>query len=295
MATKSSVVSNPRQWRVASQVPVRASSFQRWPPPKRPGLPCVEEREREGSDVRARAEYGDGKRVMETAESRHALKDPAHIWARMSSEISVRDFGGDVSLDQYMRLPVEQYYVLDSELIKFVGGNRFELHVPKINLMNVWLDAVAVIVVQQGSNPPSVNLKTESCRIQGSDVVDSLQLDKRFSLQFEATLTWRNGGRPALTRLNSSNQHNGALARGPLAGGGIFGDTRVDVWCEVVPPFSFMPREILEGSCNLGLQALTQALLPLFLSKLRDDYRMWGRDEAYRKYRSGSKWKVSSR
>lgn len=294
MAAKAPVVSSSRHLGVASLSPIRISTINRSPILKRANTFLVEDCEPEDHDVRACATYRNGRRVTETAESHHILEDPAHIWSTMSSQISVRDYGGNVSLDRYMRLPVEQYFVLDPEIIKYLDGNRFELHVPRINLMNVWLDAVATVAVQQGTNPPSVKLKTESCQIHGS-MIERLKLDKRFWMQFEATLTWKNGGTAAVDRLNANTQHSSYVARGPSTGAGIFGDTRLDVWCEMVPPFTLIPREILEGSCNIALRALMRGLLPLFLSKLRDDYHTWGRDAEYREYRSGSQWKVSSR
>ncbi len=43
-------------------------------------------------------------------------------------------FPGAVSLDSYMLLPVEQYFVLDPRQIRHLGANRFLLLVPRINV-----------------------------------------------------------------------------------------------------------------------------------------------------------------
>jgi hypothetical protein len=46
----------------------------------------------------------------------------------------LQDYGGDVSLSAYMQLPIEQYFVLNPSQITFIGGSRFQLHVPRINV-----------------------------------------------------------------------------------------------------------------------------------------------------------------
>lgn len=39
-----------------------------------------------------------------------------------------------MSLSAYMQLPIEQYFVLNPSQITFIGGSRFQLHVPRINV-----------------------------------------------------------------------------------------------------------------------------------------------------------------
>lgn len=47
---------------------------------------------------------------------------------------ALQDYGGDTSLDAYMQLPVSQYYELDPAMIKPLGGNRFSLLVPRVDV-----------------------------------------------------------------------------------------------------------------------------------------------------------------
>lgn len=42
--------------------------------------------------------------------------------------------GQGVTLSDYMLLPVEQYFVLDPDTVVFLGGDRFTLFVPRINV-----------------------------------------------------------------------------------------------------------------------------------------------------------------
>lgn len=67
------------------------------------------------------------------------------------------------TLDAYMRLPVEQYYELDPSMIKPLGGDRFQLAVPRIQLFNVWLEPLVVVQVHQA--PSQVIIEVMSGRI----------------------------------------------------------------------------------------------------------------------------------
>lgn len=62
--------------------------------------------------------------------------------------------------------------------------------------------------------------------------------------------------------------------------------SQLDVWCEVVPPFNLMPRELLQSSCNTVLSATSSMLLPLFLRRLAADYQRWATDPQYRETRA---------
>ena len=49
----------------------------------------------------------------------------------------LQDFGSDLSLNTYMQLPVEQYYELDPAMIWPLGGKRFALKVPRVNVSHL--------------------------------------------------------------------------------------------------------------------------------------------------------------
>jgi hypothetical protein len=68
--------------------------------------------------------------------------------------------------------------------------------------------------------------------------------------------------------------------------GSITGSAVVDVWCEVIPPFTMMPREVLVGTCNTVISGLVNSLLPWFTRQLAADYQKWAHDAAYRAARA---------
>ncbi len=72
----------------------------------------------------------------------------------------------------------------------------------------------------------------------------------------------------------------------PVGQGQIQANLQMDVWCEVIPPFNMMPREVLQGSCNVVMKALVSSLLPMFVDKLGKDYQKWATDGGYRATRA---------
>ena len=69
-----------------------------------------------------------------------SLKNPARIGCSSAAFFEVDDTcEQETSLDTYMRLPVEQYFILDPSMIEPLGENRFKLQVPRLNFFNVSL------------------------------------------------------------------------------------------------------------------------------------------------------------
>lgn len=211
------------------------------------------------------------------AKSINDLRDPAHLCAKGTMQVDFTDYGNVGALDSYMRLPVEQYSVLDPKLITMLGNNRFLLKVPKIEVMNVWIEPLATVAVLQEENPPRVHLTTEKCEVYGSDMLQALNLDGKYSMNFDAVLTWESA-------LRNGMQQSGN------AKGKITGDARFDVWCEVQPPFHLMPKPVLEAACNVPMDALMKLLLPVFMSTLKSDYQKWATSEDYRAQRAKASW-----
>ncbi|KAJ9529659.1 hypothetical protein QJQ45_014426 [Haematococcus lacustris] len=209
------------------------------------------------------------------------LDDPAQIGARTHCVVKAKErslcTGQDVSLGTYMTLPVEQYFVLDPKQIRHLDGNRFVLLVPRISIFNIWLEPEVEVTVTTEKQPGRVVLQAEHCRMKGSEQVERLQLNSRFCMRFVTQLTWSSG-------LQQEVQGQDGASAGPS--GQIQGNSQLDVWCEVVPPFHHMPRSALVAACNTVLRALVGTLLPLFMRQLADDYVRWSNDPEYRAARA---------
>jgi hypothetical protein len=250
------------------------------------------------------------------------LKDPAEIGARGTATASVRELGGDLSVQTYMTLPVEQYYILDPSKVQFLEGNRFILSVPRLQLLGASLQPV--IEVQVRSEPDAVVLEATDCKLNATGIMGGL--DSKFALRFSTRLTWSsqqqqqqllpassssststaqqqqqqqqqqsswtsvvNGSLPSILQLSRGSNRSNSSPRSPAAAaaaatlpGSITGTAVVQVWCEVVPPFHLMPKSVLENSCNSVLTGLVNSLLPWFMRQLAADYQKWAADADYR-------------
>jgi hypothetical protein len=52
------------------------------------------------------------------------------------------------------------------------------------------------------------------------------------------------------------------------------GDSKLQVWVEVLGPFKFLPREVLQGTANTVLAGLMRTLLPIFTRKCAPDMKL---------------------
>jgi hypothetical protein len=212
----------------------------------------------------------------------------------------MQDRGGAMSLDAYMRLPPEQYNELDPALITALGGSTFLLTVPRLSLFGVWVEPqVTVSVRLADGGPGGVVFESGECRLRGSDLLTQLGLDRRFVLYFHTLLTWQSGppAAPATAAAAAAPtaQPSGSGSGIDVSGSDVSGSSGaikaqvdVQVWTEVVGPFRAIPRGVLQATGNAVMGALMQALLPLFLQKLADDYHRWSTDPAYRARRAAA-------
>ncbi|CAG9461628.1 unnamed protein product [Pedinophyceae sp. YPF-701] len=202
-----------------------------------------------------------------------ALRSPAKIGCKSKSTIEVHDQGGDVSLATYMQLPVEQYFVLEPGMITSLGGNLFRFQVPSLKFFNLRIDPVVEVMVDlvdpEGPRP-RVRLAATKCEIGGSPAIERMGLDRRFRMRMVTEMGWSEG---------VAGEDGGAL-------GCIDGSSKLDVWCEVVPPFNAMPRRALESTCSAVLRATVGQMFPAFLRNLAADYRRWATDADYRAERA---------
>jgi hypothetical protein len=179
-----------------------------------------------------------------------------------------------------MHLPPSHYSALDPDLIESLGGNKFRLRVPRLKVFSLWLEpAVDISVSSASSIDPRVLLKSESCHIVGSELIQKLQLNKRFILNFSTELTWKAAAAALPTTESISFT---SITTKKLPESQIHANLELEVLTEVIPPFHLLPRSVLEGTCNAVLRGLMKTLLPRFLQKLATDYTKWATDAEYR-------------
>mmetsp|Transcript_37590 Transcript_37590/g.90002 ORF Transcript_37590/g.90002 Transcript_37590/m.90002 type:complete len:245 (+) Transcript_37590:280-1014(+) len=187
----------------------------------------------------------------------------------------------NVTLSQYMRLPVEQYVLiklpLDSELTKLDAGSGvdvpemesdnntglFKLLVPPITFTNLTLQPVVFAAVECRKN--EVVIHSHTCVLQGSEFIERTRLNERFDFKVETSLTWED------------NMDSDSF---------IYANTRIEVDVDVPRPFNRIPKLILQRIGNAAVKISLKVIQGTFVENLASDYSKWSQDEPYRLYRA---------
>lgn len=220
------------------------------------------------------------------------------------------------SLHQYMQLPAAQYTCvpmpLNSSLTRIKGtGNQFRLVVPPIslNLPGIPLVKVCPIVFAQvlvDSN--EVSISSHSCIIEGSELIENLNINDLFEFQVKILLTWNNGNgnddddgvgaTETVTEIeieteietDTSTETSTETSKATLNDDDIQGDkgpwirAQSEIKIDVDPPgpFVIVPNKILEAVGNRAIQIVLGALQKNFMKSLGNDFEKWAVDEKYR-------------
>jgi len=181
------------------------------------------------------------------------LRKPVHLCISHSKSNTVKDYGGEVSIDRYMRLPVEQYSMLNESLITRNPNDpdKFILQVPPLSILSVWIQPSVEVSVETLED--RVELKAANCHIDGSNTIIKMGLDKRFEFEAISTMQWKSDGNLAEVTMSGS----------------------LNVWCEKLPPFNLMPTAILQSASNAVLRAAIITIQRIFMKNLIKDYEIW--------------------
>lgn len=166
----------------------------------------------------------------------------------------------NVSLSEYMRLPVEQYASLKMPLnasLKRINNRQFKLVIPSVKLFH--LDVSPIMICDVVQTPQSVEITSNHCILSGSEYVDGL--NGCFKFDVATKIQWTDT--PAKSAIQSLSK----------------------ISLEVDPPhpFKFVGKKILEST---GMVALNAIIESAFVHSLAEDYERWAKDPAYRVSRS---------
>ena len=155
--------------------------------------------------------------------------------------------------------------MLDPQSVTRLGASAFRCRIPRMSFFSVWLEPEVEVEVLIA--PTHVHMRSRGTQLHGSEFVQRSGLNDRFDMFWCTTLTW------------------GAEPDGAPGGAYIDVQTEVKVWCEVLPPFTAMPRSLLSGACNAVLRRAVPALLSALVRQLAGDYRRWATQPEYRQQR----------
>ena len=210
---------------------------------------------------------------------------------------------------------------LNSSLTRIKGtGNQFRLVVPPIslNLPGIPLVEVSPLVFAQvlvDSN--EVSISSHSCIIEGSELIENLNINDLFEFQVNILLTWNDnddavGATLAETSAEISTEietetetktetdtstetsieistetstptandddNQGDRDRGPW----MRAQSEIQIDVDPPGPFAIVPNKILEAVGNRAIQIALGALQKNFMKSLGNDFEKWAVDEEYR-------------
>ncbi|KAL7553710.1 hypothetical protein ACHAWF_017031 [Thalassiosira exigua] len=206
----------------------------------------------------------------------------------------------NVTLSNYMRLPVEQYVLipmpLGSSLTRIANGRiddtppehtEFELVVPTIKFFWLTLQPVVYATVQPQEN--RVVIRSESCVLRGSPFIEKVQLNDRFDFCVNTTLTWEDASQSSACVNNDPGVETGVLGEAYVVDPvscSITAETQIDVNVDVPRPFSSLPKAALERTGNAAMRLSLRCIQRNFVDNLARDYHKWASDAEYRSYRA---------
>ncbi len=205
----------------------------------------------------------------------------------------------NVTLTNYMRLPVEQYVLipmpLDSSLTRIESTNKsttttilespshgtppcaaelFELVIPNITFFRLKLQPVLYATVTPQTN--QVIISSDKCVLRGSPFIEKVKLNERFDFNVTTTLTWQD--------VYYSAQSNSQPNTTELST--ISAVTSININVDVPQPFNSIPKRILEATGNAAVKVTLLYIQGNFVSNLAKDYVKWATNVEYRKYRA---------
>eukprot|EP00577_Skeletonema_sp_RCC1716_P020492 CAMPEP_0113422326 /NCGR_PEP_ID=MMETSP0013_2-20120614/28400_1 /TAXON_ID=2843 ORGANISM="Skeletonema costatum, Strain 1716" /NCGR_SAMPLE_ID=MMETSP0013_2 /ASSEMBLY_ACC=CAM_ASM_000158 /LENGTH=299 /DNA_ID=CAMNT_0000310061 /DNA_START=134 /DNA_END=1033 /DNA_ORIENTATION=+ /assembly_acc=CAM_ASM_000158 len=220
-----------------------------------------------------------------------------------------------VTLSNYMRLPVEQYVLIEmplgSSLTKIDNnevykGEEFELVVPEITFFNLTLQPVVLCTVQPMED--RVVIFSDNCYLRGSSFIEKTRLNERFDFRVRCTLTWydeqnlvaadvlseedesdtEDTGRKNKFRFGNKEiiESDDETDCSSSSSSTITATTSIDVAVDVPRPFSSIPKFIVERTGNAAMKLSLKYIQANFVRNLANDYEKWSTDEEYRSYRA---------
>jgi len=248
--------------------------------------------ERQGSEEVAgsSADEGEQRRERATNEDGGGSDDGkvAYLSASSTYEAPVRE--GDVPVEAYLKLPIEQYFISDPSSITKVSADEFLFQLPKLHFFNVWVAPKVKMTVQVQEEPKTiVNIKADECVVSGSKFIEKMRINERLKIKVKTSLEeveLSQEKEEEGSSSSSSSSSSGSNNHQRKSGVAMRARTNLEVWCEIVKPFNLFPKAFLEKSCNAVLRTTLKSLLRAFMVELKDDYVLWSTDKSYREERA---------
>jgi hypothetical protein len=225
---------------------------------------------------------------------------------RQQQETDNNALSDNVTLTDYMRLPVEQYVLipmpLGSNLRKLERDlslspsslintsetcttTEFELTVPTIKFFKLSLQPVVYATVQPYPNQVIIS-STKCLLLGGSPFIEKVQLNDRFDFSVNTTLTWEDDYLTTTNDDTISNHDNLREVKKQQQERVINAETCICVNIDIPKPFNTIPKRLIERAGNAAMKVSLHYIQTNFVNNLAIDYIKWSSDSNYRQYRA---------
>jgi hypothetical protein len=169
------------------------------------------------------------------------------------------------SLQDYMRLPVDQYVCIKMPLnaeLKRIDESFFNLTVPPVTFFNLQVSPTVQCVVSQTED--AVVIQSNSVHLSGSPYVESL--NGCYKIRIQTIFNWKD-----------SPAYKGILSR-----------SEIDVDVDPPPPFKYFGKRVLETTGTLAMTIALRQIENAFVTNLGADFARWARNPDYRRARASA-------
>jgi hypothetical protein len=184
----------------------------------------------------------------------------------------------ETNLQEYMSHAAANFANIELPMggkISSLDQSHIELVIPRIQLFDVWLQPKAQAELRTFPEKIVFASRTENCRLEGSHHVQQFKLEERFNLCVNMQFTWSN--------ISSGTGTSGG--EGNPSTSTIFAEGNMELEVDIPPPFSFIPRLVLQSTANTALSASFSLILTSFVNRLAQDYSAWAQNPQLRRLR----------
>ena len=171
-------------------------------------------------------------------------------------------------LGAYMQLPTDQYVLIplpNKAKLEKTGEDLFTLHVPELQIFNVWLRPH--VVSRVNVSPSGVTIEAVECRLDGSPEVQRLGLNDLFELEVKVVLQGAQDPRGLRSMMTARSE--------------------ICVWVDAPQIFRVLfPRPLMVETGTAVLRSTLRMLQTTFLQGLAADYNKCAVDGKYRSERA---------
>ena len=176
-----------------------------------------------------------------------------YVSFKSSESVQIPIVNEERPIQHYLRQPKRLVHAIaDSQLMKQVSDDLYELKMRPINFMEIYhFQPIVLLKVWSGSKG-SVYLQSMGCQIEGIEYIN-----KRFSLKLKGVL--------------SAQETNGQTT--------LEGQSDLEVGVEVPTALMFTPKVFLERAGNKLLKSILNRIKHRLTTQLIQDYHAWASQE----------------